>query len=253
MTTDKAVMIRCEGLNKSYPIPGKERSKRQILHDISLQIQAGELISVVGPSGSGKSTLLYCLSGLESIDSGRIILCGTDITELSLPEISRIRRENVGFVFQDLNLIQSLNAIENTMLPRQLAGMDADYDEAQALLEKLGLSEHISALPNTLSGGEQQRIAVARILYSHSKIVFADEPTGALDSRTSRVVAGLLRATAIAGSAVMIVTHDIELAAQSDRVLVLYDGKIHATLRHPTSRQVFDMLDGLNQRTDSEL
>lgn len=246
MTRETTARVCCQSLNKSYVVPGREGLTRQVLQDVSFKACDGELVSVVGPSGSGKSTLLYCLSGLESCDDGKVELCGVDITQLSLPDISRLRRDNVGFVFQDYNLIQSLTSIENLMLPAQLSGADADPAAAKALLNKLGLSNQINAKPQTLSGGEQQRVAVARILFNQSKIVFADEPTGALDSQASKVIANLLREAARAGSTVVIVTHDIELAAQSDRVLVLYDGRVNSILEHPSPREVFETLNMLN-------
>lgn len=246
MDTQK-VTITCAGLVKSYPVAGDASTTRTILKDISLDVHRGELISVVGPSGSGKSTLLYCLSGLEEIDSGSISLCGFDISSAALPDISRFRREKVGFIFQSLNLIQSLSAVENVMLPSQLLGRKPDRLAAESLLSRLGLGEQIDSKPNKMSGGEQQRVAVARILFNQSEIVFADEPTGALDSRTSEVVTGLLRATAESGATVVIVTHDLELAAKSDRVLVLFDGVIHKTLIKPTAREVFETLSSLSQ------
>ena len=153
MTRETTARVCCQSLNKSYVVPGREGLTRQVLQDVSFQACDGELVSVVGPSGSGKSTLLYCLSGLESCDDGKVELCGVDITQLSLPDISRLRRDNVGFVFQDYNLIQSLTSIENVMLPAQLSGADADPAAAKALLNKLGLSNQINAKPQTLSGG----------------------------------------------------------------------------------------------------
>lgn len=200
----------------------------------------GEMVSIVGPSGSGKSTLLYCLSGLEPYDSGTVSLHGRDVGTLGRGALAALRRERVGFVFQDYNLIPSLSARENVALPARLARRHITRRDIDRALSDVGLADRARHRPSALSGGQQQRVAIARVLAMHPDIVFADEPTGSLDTSTGAAVLGLLRDAASGSRSVVLVTHDLEAAARADRVLVLRDGRIHRELTSPTPEQVFD-------------
>lgn len=213
-----------------------------VLRGISLEIHPGEMVSIVGPSGSGKSTLLYCLSGLEPYDSGTVRLAGRDLGELSRGGLAALRREHVGFVFQSYNLIPSLTARENIALPARLARRGASRANIDQALAEVGLTGRGRHRPGQLSGGQQQRVAIARVLATRPDIVFADEPTGSLDTSTGSDVLRLLRASAGEGRSVVVVTHDLEAAALADRVLVLRDGLIHSELRHPRPEQVLEAI-----------
>ncbi len=213
-----------------------------VLRGISLAVHRGEMVSIVGPSGSGKSTLLYCLSGLESYDSGSVRLAGRELAALRRGALASLRRRHVGFVFQSFNLIPSLSARENIALPARLARQGVDRKHVDRALVDVGLSDREGHRPAQLSGGQQQRVAIARVLALRPDIVFADEPTGSLDTATGADVLRLLRASAGEGRSVVMVTHDLEAAALADRVLVLRDGAIHDELRGPTPEQVLEAI-----------
>lgn len=232
------MLINTRGLTKSFPI-GKGDS-RQILHGIDLTVSPGEFVSVVGPSGSGKSTLVHCISGLEPPTTGEVWLDQTNLGEASATALARLRRSTIGFIFQSYNLVGSLTALQNVALQARLAGKSRH--EAQAALESVGLGDRADAKPSTLSGGEQQRVAIARALAAQPKVLFADEPTGALDTQTGATVLALLRTLATQGSAVVTVTHDLEAAATADRVLVLRDGRIHGEYINTTAAELLDAM-----------
>lgn len=234
---DVNVLITAEAISKSFN-PGKSLGGVTVLRGISLRVCPGEMVAIVGPSGSGKSTLLYCLAGLESVTSGRVDLFGNDLSGLSRNQLARLRRDQVGFVFQSYNLIPSLTAEENAGLPRRLARRRGVARATRDSLRAVGLSERSRFLPGKLSGGQQQRVAIARVLASGASIVFADEPTGALDTHAGAEVLSLLRSTATGSRSVVLVTHDLEAAARADRVLVLRDGLIHAELTAPSAEDV---------------
>lgn len=200
------------------------------------------MVSIVGPSGSGKSTLLYCLSGLETPTSGSVQIAGTDLAGLGRGALAALRREFVGFVFQSYNLIPSLNARENVVLPARLSRRPISRADADRALAEVGLGDRGSHKPSELSGGQQQRVAIARVLASRPSIVFADEPTGALDTATGAEVLRLLRQVTADGRSVVLVTHDLEAAALADRVLVLRDGAIHSELTSPTVGEVLEAM-----------
>lgn len=235
-------LIRAQDLHKTFPGTERKGPRVPVLRGISLDVHAGEMVAVVGPSGSGKSTLLYCLSGLEPCDSGSVRLAGQDIGALGRSALSALRRRHVGFVFQSYNLIPSLTARENVALPARLARRQASRSDVDAALAEVGLTERARHRPGQLSGGQQQRVAIARVLAMRPDIVFADEPTGSLDTATGAEVLRLLRATAGDGRAVVVVTHDLEAAALADRVLVLRDGLLHSELRHPTPERVLEAI-----------
>ncbi|MGI6878360.1 ABC transporter ATP-binding protein [Microbacterium sp. gxy059] len=234
--------IQAAGLGKTFPAAAKGQPSVPVLRGISLDVAPGEMVSIVGPSGSGKSTLLHCLSGLEPYDAGSVRLAGRDLGSLGRGALAALRREHVGFVFQSYNLIPSLSARENVALPARLARRRADRGAADRALAAVGLADRAGHRPGQLSGGQQQRVAIARVLAAGPDIVFADEPTGSLDTATGAEVLRLLRDVARGDRSVVVVTHDLDAAALADRVLVLRDGEIHRELRDPSPRQVLDAL-----------
>jgi putative ABC transport system ATP-binding protein len=231
--------LEATGIEKSFAAARGGEATR-VLHGISLSVGAGEMVSVVGPSGSGKSTLLYCLAGLERPTAGRVQIAGVDTAGLSARRLAELRRSSMGFVFQSYNLIDSLTAAQNVALPARLARRDVADSAVTAALAAVGLEASAAVKPPSLSGGQQQRVAIARALFAEPAILFADEPTGALDAAAGRVVLDLLRGVRDSGSAVLMVTHDLESAARADRSIVIRDGRVHQELRNPTAEQLFD-------------
>lgn len=199
----------------------------------------------MGPSGSGKSTLMSCAAGLESKDSGRVFLNGTDISTLSDDQLTRLRRSDIGFVFQQFNLVAALTAQQNVSLPLRLAGDSRADSAARDALKIMGLAEHIDRKPRELSGGQQQRVAIARALATQPSIVFADEPTGALDSSSAAVVLALLRELVDRGQTILMVTHDPRAASRADHVAFLRDGRLVRTLNAPDAAQIASALTDL--------
>lgn len=217
------------------------------LRAVSLTVPAGSFTTVMGPSGSGKSTLLHCLSGLDVVSSGRIFLGGTEITSMGERDLTRLRREQVGFVFQSFNLLPALTARENILLPLQLAGKRADLDRFTVITDLLGLGDRLDHRPSELSGGQIQRVAVARALITDPEVVFADEPTGNLDRRSGAELLGLLRrCVAEFDQTVIMVTHDPAAAAHADRVIFLADGQPAGELLDPDVSEVHAQLDALD-------
>ncbi len=222
---------------------GSKRRAVDVLRGVSLAVEAGEMVSIVGPSGSGKSTLLYCLSGLEEADAGSIRLMGNQMVKVSRTSLFKTRRDHVGFIFQTYNLVPSLSAGENVALPARLAGRPVTKAQVSAVLESVGLGGREKSRPADMSGGEQQRVAIARVLASRPDVVFADEPTGALDSKNGREVLGMLREIADDPQrSVVVVTHDLEAASMADRVLVLKDGRVVRELGRSTAAQILEAL-----------
>lgn len=222
---------------------GSKRRAVDVLRGVSLAVEAGEMVSIVGPSGSGKSTLLYCLSGLEEADAGSIRLMGDQMVKASRTSLFKTRRDHVGFIFQTYNLVPSLSAGENVALPARLAGRPVTKVQVSAVLESVGLGGREKSRPADMSGGEQQRVAIARVLASRPDVVFADEPTGALDSKNGREVLGMLREIADDPQrSVVVVTHDLEAASMADRVLVLKDGRVVRELGRSTAAQILEAL-----------
>ena len=197
----------------------------------------------MGPSGSGKSTMLHCAAGLERVTSGEVRIAGQDITRASDTELTRLRRTDVGFVFQSFNLIESLSAEQNVAMPLRLAGRRPGRRQVREVLASVGLADRARHRPRELSGGQQQRVAIARAMVTRPSVLFADEPTGALDSRSARSVLGMLRSMVDAsGQTIVMVTHDPAVAASADRVLFLHDGRLVDRLDRPTIRQVAERL-----------
>ncbi|MFI5911085.1 ABC transporter ATP-binding protein [Dactylosporangium sp. NPDC051541] len=209
-----------------------------VLRGITAAIPAGAMTAIVGPSGCGKSTMLFCLAGLERPTDGRVTVLGHDLSRLRARAVARLYRDRIGFVFQTYNLIPSLSARENVVLPRRLAGGRVDLAAADALLAEMGLRGRERTGAALLSSGEQQRVALARVLATNAGLVFADEPTGALDTHTAAVVLARLRALADGSRTVVMVTHDLDAASLADHVLVMRDGLLSATLTGPSAEEI---------------
>jgi putative ABC transport system ATP-binding protein len=216
------------------------------LDGVDVEFEQGEFTAIMGPSGSGKSTLLHCLAGLDSLTSGQVFLGETDLGTLNDRSLTVLRRERMGFVFQAFNLVPTLNAAENIALPMTIAGKDADSDWFESVVDVLGLADRLSHRPSELSGGQQQRVAVARALVSRPEIVFADEPSGNLDSKSgTQLLTFLRRAVDEYGQTVVMVTHDASAASFSDRVVFLGDGSIVGELPSPTADAILDRIKQL--------
>jgi putative ABC transport system ATP-binding protein len=216
-------MLRAEGLTQSYPSGGRELT---VLNDISFALEQGGFLSIVGPSGSGKTTLLGLLAGLDRARAGRVVLDDVDLSALSEDERARLRAERVGFVFQAFQLIPTLTARENVQVPLELTGKDGGA-RADELLQRVGLGKRGHHYPAQLSGGEQQRVALARAFANKPRILFADEPTGNLDSATGETIVELmLELNRDLGTTIVLVTHDLALAARARRTIRLADGRI---------------------------
>ncbi|RJL24440.1 ABC transporter ATP-binding protein [Bailinhaonella thermotolerans] len=212
------------------------------LDGVSAVFPAGTWTAVMGPSGSGKSTLLHCAAGLEQVTRGRVLLAGRDITAAPDAALTAMRRRSVGFVFQSFNLIGSLTAEQNVALPLKLSGVRVPRRDVHAALARVGLGDRVRHRPRELSGGQQQRVAIARAMIMSPAVLFADEPTGALDSASARTVLGLMREMADAGQTIVMVTHDPAAAARADAVVFLADGRIVDRLVRPTATRVADRL-----------
>ncbi len=220
------VVIRCRGLGKTV---NSSAGGLTILHDVNLDVRRGESIAVVGASGSGKSTLLGLLAGLDLPSHGRVVLDGHDLTALDEEARARVRGECVGFVFQSFHLLPGLTALENVMLPAELRGDASPERAARELLKRVGLEQRMQHVPNQLSGGEQQRVALARAFASSAKVLFADEPTGNLDTETGATVGDLLfELNREFGTTLVLVTHDPDLAGRCERRIEIHSGRLTA-------------------------
>jgi putative ABC transport system ATP-binding protein len=229
--TLRPVAARAVGLTKTY---GSGDATVTALDAVDVELYAGEFTAVMGPSGSGKSTLMHCCAALDSVTSGSVFVGETELTGLNDKELTRLRRDAIGFVFQSFNLVPTLSAEENILLPLSIAGRRPEPEWYRTVIDTVGLGDRLRHRPNQLSGGQQQRVAVAGALASRPSIVFADEPTGNLDSRSGAEVLGLLRRSVDEfGQTVVMVTHDPIAAAYTDRVLFLADGKVVDELRGP--------------------
>ncbi|MGW5651573.1 ABC transporter ATP-binding protein [Streptomyces humi] len=242
-TARRAPAIALTGVGKTYA--GGVRA----LDDVSLTVEHGTFLAVMGPSGSGKSTLMHCAAGLDSPSSGSVRVDGREIAGLNETRRTELRRERVGFVFQAYNLIPSLSVEDNITLPLRLAGRRPDRDWIRALVERVGLADRLHHRPAELSGGQQQRVALVRALAARPAVVFADEPTGALDLRSAHQVLGLLRDLVDElGQTVVMVTHDPAAAARAHTALVMADGRVVESLDHPTAPQLAARLAALGDR-----
>jgi putative ABC transport system ATP-binding protein len=237
------MLLRLESLVRDF---GSGDGTVRALNDVSLEFERGTFTAVMGPSGSGKSTLLQSAAGLDRPTSGEVFLGELELGRLSERALAKIRRERVGFVFQSFNLLGSLTAAQNVALPSRLAGRKLSRSAIREALAAVGLGDRVGHRPAQLSGGQQQRVAIARALVGEPEIVFADEPTGALDLRAGREVLALLRATVDDGGRTLVmVTHDPSAAAWADRVVFMADGRLAGELTAPTAEQVAERLTAL--------
>jgi putative ABC transport system ATP-binding protein len=246
--TDKATagaVIEAKELTRRY---GEGDTAVDALRGCSIEVHRGELTAVMGPSGSGKSTLMHILAGLDQPTSGSVSIDGTDITTLGDAELTKLRREHIGFIFQFFNLLPMLTAEENIVLPLELAGRKLDKAWINEVIEKIGLDDRRNHRPSELSGGQQQRVAIARALISKPTVVFADEPTGNLDSSTSAEILEILRDSVSSyGQTTVMVTHDANAAAIADRVLFLADGCIVKELRGANAHDILESMDEVSR------
>jgi putative ABC transport system ATP-binding protein len=235
--------VALDGVTKTY---GRGEGVVRALDDVSLAFEPGTFTAIMGPSGSGKTTLLQLAAGLDRPDRGKVRIGATDVTALGERRLAQLRRRHVGFVFQSFNLLPSLTAGQNAILPLRLAGQHPRRSVGRDALARVGLGDHAAQRPAELSGGQQQRVAIARALVTEPEVIFADEPTGALDSRSARDVLALLReATDRDGRTVVMVTHDPVAAAIADLVVFLVDGRIVDELAEPRPRLVADRMTAL--------
>ncbi|WP_409332596.1 ABC transporter ATP-binding protein [Trujillonella humicola] len=235
--------VRATGLTRTY---GRGSTEVHALAGVDVAFARGAFTAIMGPSGSGKSTLMHCLAGLDAPTGGQVFLGDTELTGLRDDQLTRLRRERIGFVFQSFNLLPVLDARENIVLPMQLAGRRPDPAWFDAVVARLGLRDRLRHRPSELSGGQQQRVAVARALLPRPDVVFADEPTGNLDSRAGAEVLDLLRSSVReTGQTVVMVTHDPAAAAYADRVVLLADGRLAGEIDRPTADSVLSALRGL--------
>jgi putative ABC transport system ATP-binding protein len=231
---------RAENLTKVY---GRGETQVVALDGVSVSFPAGQFTAIMGPSGSGKSTLMHCLAGLDEASSGAVFVGDVDITKLDDKRLTRLRRDSVGFIFQAFNLLPTLSAIENITLPMDIAGRKPDQEWLDTVIDTVGLRDRLKHRPTELSGGQQQRVACARALASRPEIIFADEPTGNLDSVSGAEVLGFLRrSTTDMGQTIVMVTHDPGAASYADRVLFLADGRIVDEMAAPTAESVLDRM-----------
>lgn len=236
--TSTGLAARTEHVNKTY---GQGETAVTALHDVTVGFSRAQFTAIMGPSGSGKSTLLHCLAGLDDVTSGAVFIGETELGKLDDKRLTMLRRDRIGFVFQSFNLVPTLTAIENITLPLDIAGRRPDPDWLDTVIDAVGLRERLRHRPSELSGGQQQRVACARALASRPEVVFADEPTGNLDSRASAEVLGFLRRSVREmGQTVVMVTHDPVSASYADRALFLADGAIVDEMSRPTAESVLD-------------
>jgi putative ABC transport system ATP-binding protein len=243
--TDGAVVAARE-VARRY---GEGETAVDALRGVSLEVERGRLTAVMGPSGSGKSTLMHILAGLDKPTSGDVLIDGTSLGELGDSDLTRLRRKHIGFVFQFFNLLPMLTAEENVLLPLSIAGRKPDPKWFASLIDKVGLKDRLDHRPAELSGGQQQRVAIARALVSQPTVVFADEPTGNLDSATSGEILDLVRDSVDSfGQTTVMVTHDANAAAIADRILFLADGLIVRDLPNATAHEVLNVMEELAGR-----
>ncbi|MBB1246373.1 ABC transporter ATP-binding protein [Streptomyces durbertensis] len=240
VVTSGAAAARATDLSKVY---GQGETKVIALDRVSVEFRQGQFTAIMGPSGSGKSTLMHCMAGLDSVSSGSARIGDTELTALKDKKLTQLRRDKIGFIFQAFNLLPTLNAMENITLPMDIAGRKPDRAWLDKVVETVGLSGRLKHRPSELSGGQQQRVAVARALASQPDIIFGDEPTGNLDSRSGAEVLGFLRnSVRELGQTVVMVTHDPVAASYADRVIFLADGRIVDDMLGPTADSVLERM-----------
>ncbi|WP_049557850.1 ABC transporter ATP-binding protein [Nonomuraea sp. SBT364] len=239
LTTTTAAAVSLRGVSRTY---GAGPAAVRAVDGVDLAFAPGTWTAVMGPSGSGKSTLLNCAAGLEQVDSGQVLLGDVDLARASEAELTALRRTRIGMVFQSFNLIGSLTAEQNVALPLKLAGRRPPRADVLGVLAAVGLGDRARHRPRELSGGQQQRVAIARAMVTRPDVLFADEPTGALDSTAARTVLDLMRSMADQGQTIVMVTHDPAAAARADAVVFLRDGRVADRLTGPDARTVADRL-----------
>jgi putative ABC transport system ATP-binding protein len=243
LPTETRLAARAVDVTKVY---GRGDTEVRALDGVSVDLPAGQYNAIMGPSGSGKSTLMHCLAGLDRITSGQVFIGEVELSHLSEKQLTLLRREKVGFIFQTFNLLPTLTAAENIELPLAIAGRKPDRSWVDTVVDAVGLRERLSHKPAELSGGQQQRVAGARALATKPEIIFADEPTGNLDSRSSAELLGFMRRSVDEfGQTIVMVTHDPTAAAYADHVLFLADGRIVDEMANPTAEKVLDLMKKL--------
>jgi len=243
-TTDTDIAARAVDAWKVY---GSGEAQVIALRGVNVELEKGRFTAIMGPSGSGKSTLMHCLAGLDSLTRGQAFIGDTQITGLSDSGLTKLRRDRVGFIFQQFNLLPTLSAEENILLPLSIAGRKPDPDWYKTVITTVGLSDRLGHRPSQLSGGQQQRVACARALVARPEVIFADEPTGNLDSRSGAEVLGFLRnSVRDFGQTIVMVTHDPNAASYADRVVFLADGSVVDEMREPSAEGVLDKLKNLD-------
>jgi putative ABC transport system ATP-binding protein len=240
--------VRAEGVTKVY---GEGGTRVVALDDVTASFERGKLTAIMGPSGSGKSTLMHCLAGLDAVTSGRVFLGDTELTGLAEKALTTVRRDRIGFVFQAYNLVPTLNALENITLPLRLAGRAPDQQWLDQVIDTVGLRDRLHHRPSELSGGQQQRVACARAIAGRPDVIFADEPTGNLDSRASAEILDFLRRSVDdSGQTIVMVTHDPGTAAYADRALFLADGRVVEDMPEPTADKVLSRMRGFDSLSE---
>ena len=235
------VAVEVKHLSKKFQID--KNKDISVLRDISFEANYGEFVSILGVSGSGKSTLLNCISSLSAPTEGVVKVNNCNPYQLKNSRLSKFRREDISFIFQSYNLLPALPVLENVALPLRLSHKKVCRDDIQTLLDKMNFRADLMSPVSSLSGGEKQKVAIARAIHSKTRIIFADEPTGALDSTSRKIIFEMLADLAQEGRCVIMVTHDIELASQTDRALILKDGKIYQELFNPTAEALYKALE----------
>lgn len=245
------IAVQAIDLVKDY---GEGDNAVHALRHVNVAFERGKFTAIMGPSGSGKSTLMHALSGLDTVTSGHVLFGGQDITSFNDKELTLLRRTNIGFVFQSFNLLPMFTAEQNILMPLTLAGKKPDKQWLQTLTTQLGIADRLQHRPSELSGGQQQRVAIARAFIAHPRVVFADEPTGALDTISSAEVMGMLRRfVKEMGQTVIMVTHDAAAASYADRALVFADGRIVADVANPTEEGMTELVMRQRQQATAAL
>ena len=239
---DDGIVASAIDLTKVY---GSKDNEVMALDHVNVEFKRGEMTAIMGPSGSGKSTLMHCMAGLDAPSSGKVMVEGLEVSSMNQKQLTDLRREQIGFIFQSFNLVPTLSAEENILLPLQIAKRTIDRDWFNQVVKVVGLEKRLTHRPSQLSGGQQQRVACDRAIMARPSVIFADEPTGNLDSRSSREVLGFLRdSVRDYGQSIVMVTHDPRAASFADRVLVLADGNITRDMQHPTYNEILEVFAG---------
>ena len=239
---DDGIVASAIDLTKVY---GSKDNEVMALDHVNVEFKRGEMTAIMGPSGSGKSTLMHCMAGLDAPSSGKVMVEGLEVSSMNQKQLTDLRREQIGFIFQSFNLVPTLSAEENILLPLQIAKRPIDRDWFNQVVKVVGLEKRLTHRPSQLSGGQQQRVACARAIMARPSVIFADEPTGNLDSRSSREVLGFLRdSVRDYGQSIVMVTHDPRAASFADRVLVLADGNITRDMQQPTENEILEVFAG---------